>query len=63
MKVDLEDYSKVLDHVINVETHKAIQKDMFRMTQCGTELPNPIEMPIYVQDMREETIDVLIKSN
>ncbi len=63
MNNPIDPFKTLADNVINIETYRAIQKDLDNMTICGCSLPNSNEMPIYVQDMRETVTEVLIKSN
>lgn len=63
MRIDTEEDVILIDNVINIETHKAIQKDMHDMTLCGVQLPNHKEIREYTYDMRETVQDILQRSN
>lgn len=63
MRIYTEEFTDLVDNVINIETHKAIQKDMYDMTLCGVQLPNHKEITEYTYDMRETVQDILQKSN
>jgi len=63
MRLDFKEDAILIDNVINVESHKFIQKDLFDMQHTGEAPPTELQMPIYVQAVRESIQATLEQNN
>lgn len=53
MRIDKEQMTNVIDHIINAETEKHMDKELAHFETIGQPIPRPIEMPLYVAACRE----------
>ena len=63
MRIDMEQNSSLVDTVINIETQRFIERDLFNLTHIGERQPQPHEMPYYVGACRERVQRHLEQSN